>query len=94
MPTIEVSDQTFQLLQQMAQVTQQTPDDLISSLLPRPRREYTQEEIEAADYELFSHVVHAPYAVGADNESIDADLIAAYDNKPIPSVECRHNHAA
>ena len=89
MPTIEVSEQTFQTLQQMAQAAQKTHADLISSLLPPPPREYTQEELEEADRYVLACTVHAPYAVGSDNESIDADLLRAYadDHNPVAAVE-------
>ncbi len=85
MPTIEVSEQTYQTIQQRAQAARQTPSDLIASLFAPPRREYTQEELQEADRHILACTVHAPYAVGADNESIDADLLRAYadDHEPV-----------
>ncbi len=93
--TIDLSPEEEQRLQLMA--AQQGTDaqeivlQAVKRLLPRPKP--TLEDIAAADDELFSHIVYAPYAVGADNESIDEDLIAAYENKVIPSVERRRANA-
>lgn len=96
MPLIEVSEQTYQRLQQIAQATRQPIAEVIAFLLVSLPQEYTPEEVQAADDELFLHVVHAPYAVGSDNESIDADLITAYtdDHNPISPVEGKRIHSA
>ena len=96
--TLELSLEEEQRLQQMAAQQGKKAEDIaleaVKRLLPSVQHTYTREEIEAVDNELFSHVVSAPEAVGADNESIDADLIAAYEGKPIPSVERRRTHVA
>jgi hypothetical protein len=50
----------------------------LRELSPQPRPPVSEEEGDAADERLLRHTVSLGYALGSDNEAIDADLARAY----------------
>ena len=86
--SLELSDEVYAALQQQAEVAGVSLAELVATSIEQqyrsPRREKSQAETEkeAARQRFRSHAgtINLGYATGADNESIDADLVRAYSD--------------
>lgn len=86
--SLELSDEVYTALQQQAEVTGVSLAELVATSIEEQyaslRREKSQAETEkeAARQRFRSHAgsINLGYATGADNESIDADLVRAYSD--------------
>ena len=86
--SLELSDEVYAALQQQAEVAGVSLAELVATSIEQqygsPKREKSQAEIEkeAARQRFRSHAgsINLGYATGAENESIDADLVRAYSN--------------
>ncbi|MEH1768493.1 hypothetical protein [Nostoc sp.] len=86
--SLELSDEVYAALQQQAEVLGVSLAELVATSIEQqygsPRREKSQAETEkeVARQRFRSHAgsINLGYATGADNESIDADLVRAYNN--------------
>lgn len=82
-----MSDEIFIALQQQAETEGKSVQPLIADSLEHQyglqRKQRTEADKEAARQRFRRHAgaINLVYATGADNESIDADLIRAYDNR-------------
>ena len=74
--SLEVPDEQAQPMVEAAQRSGQTLEEWALHQLRRIAP--TSQEREAALADLAKHIVTAPHAVGADNESIDRDLALEY----------------
>ncbi|MEH2456259.1 hypothetical protein [Nostoc sp.] len=85
---LELSDEVYAALQQQAEVAGVSLAELVATSIEQQygylRREKSQTEIEKeVDRQRFQNhagSINIGYATGADNESIDADLVRAYNN--------------
>ncbi|OYD90653.1 hypothetical protein CDG76_31015 [Nostoc sp. 'Peltigera membranacea cyanobiont' 210A] len=86
--SLELSDELYAALQQQAEVAGVSLAELVATSIEQQygslKRENLQTETqkEAVRKRFQSHAgtINLPYATGADNESIDADLVRAYTN--------------
>jgi predicted transcriptional regulator len=86
--SLELSDEVYAALQQQAEVAGVSLAELVATSIEQyygfPRREKSQAETEkeAARQRFRSHAgtINLGYATGVDNESIDADLVRAYND--------------
>ncbi|MEH2434433.1 MAG: hypothetical protein V7K25_09280 [Nostoc sp.] len=86
--TLELSDEVYAALQQEAKVAGVSLAELVATSIEQQygslRREklQTETEKEAVRKRFRSHAgtINPRYATGADNKSIDADLVRAYTN--------------
>ncbi|MEH2359445.1 hypothetical protein [Nostoc sp.] len=86
--SLELSDEVYAALQQQAELAGVSLAELVTTSIQQQygslRREKSQTETEKErDRQRFqSHAgnINLGYATGADNESIDADLVRAYSN--------------
>lgn len=86
--SLELSDEVYAALQQQAEVEGVSLAELVATSIEQQygslRREKSQVETEkeAARQRFQSHagIINLGYATGADNESIDADLVTAYSD--------------
>jgi predicted transcriptional regulator len=85
--TLELSDEIFIALQQQAETEGKSVSALIAASLEHQyglqKKQRTEADKEAARQRFRRHagVIDLGYSTGADNESIDADLIRVYDNQ-------------
>jgi predicted transcriptional regulator len=86
--SLELSDEVYAALQQQAEVAGVSLAELVATSIEQQygssRREKSQAEIEkeGARQRFRNHAgaINLGYATGADNESIDADLVKAYSD--------------
>ncbi|MEH2192837.1 MAG: hypothetical protein V7K98_09375 [Nostoc sp.] len=86
--SLELSDEVYAALQQQAEISGVSLAELVTTSIEQQygslRHEKSQTEIEqkAARQRFRSHAgnINLGYATGADNESIDADLVRAYSD--------------
>ncbi|MEH2441380.1 hypothetical protein [Nostoc sp.] len=86
--SLELSDEVYAALQQQAEIAGISLAELVTTSIQQQygslRHEKSQTEIEqkAARQRFRSHAgaINLGYATGADNESIDADLVRAYSD--------------
>ncbi|MEA5622143.1 hypothetical protein [Nostoc sp. UHCC 0251] len=86
--SFELSDEVYAALQQQAEVAGVSLAELVATSIEQQygslRRETSQAktEKEAARQRFRSHAgsINLGYATGAENESIDADLVKAYSD--------------
>ena len=82
--TFELQDEIYEVLQQMAKKSGRPVEELalkwLVQYIPRPRLPLTDEEAKAAEQRFRSHfgAVSSGNPRSADNEQIDADLMAEY----------------
>ncbi|BBD64226.1 hypothetical protein NIES4072_21120 [Nostoc commune NIES-4072] len=86
--SFELSDEVYAVLQQQAEVAGVSLAELVATSIEQQytslRRENSQPETEkeAARQRFRSHAgsINLGYVTGAENKSIDADLVRAYSN--------------
>ncbi|KAB8316530.1 hypothetical protein SD81_025415 [Tolypothrix campylonemoides VB511288] len=85
--TLELSDDAYRALQQQAEIAGISVSEWITTSLEQQyglqKKQRTEAEKEAARQRFRHHAgaIDLGYATGADNESIDADLLRAYGNQ-------------
>ncbi|MEH2317904.1 hypothetical protein [Nostoc sp.] len=85
---LELSDEVYAALQQQAEVAGVSLAELVATSIEqqygslRREKSQTETEKEAARQRFQNHAgsINLGYATGADNESIDTDLVRAYNN--------------
>mgnify|MGYP003623093670 CR=1 FL=1 len=86
--SLELSDEVYAALQQQAEVAGVSLAELVATSIEqqygslRGENSQTETDKEAARQRFRSHAgsINLGYATGADNESIDADLVRAYND--------------
>ncbi|MHC5611083.1 MAG: hypothetical protein ACYTXA_08695 [Nostoc sp.] len=86
--SLELSDEVYAALQQQAEVAGVSLAELVVTSIEqqygslRREKSQTETEKEAARQRFRSHAgsINLGYATGADNESIDADVVRAYSD--------------
>ena len=85
--TLELSEEAYRALQQQAEIAGISVSEWITTSLEQQyglqKKQQTEAEKEAARQRFRHHAgaIDLGYATGADNESIDADLVRAYGNQ-------------
>lgn len=85
--TLELSEEAYRALQQQAEIAGISVSEWIATSLEQQyglqKKQQTEAEKEAARQRFRHHAgaIDLGYATGADNESIDADLVRAYGNQ-------------
>lgn len=76
--TVELDERVYATLAEKAGAAGSTPDQLAATVLAERFPPTPPEGRKTADIRKFFGIVHAPHAVGLDNEAIDADLAREY----------------
>ncbi len=85
--TLELSEEAYRALQQQAEIAGISVSEWITTSLEQQyglqKKQQAEAEKEAARQRFRHHAgaIDLGYATGADNESIDADLVRAYGNQ-------------
>ena len=85
--TLELSEEAYRALQQQAEIAGISVSEWITTSLEQQyglqKKQQTEAEKEAARQRFRHHAgaIDLRYATGADNKSIDADLVRAYGNQ-------------
>ncbi|MEH2015473.1 hypothetical protein [Nostoc sp.] len=86
--SLELSDEVYAALQQQAEIAGVSLAELVAISIEQQygslKREKSQTDIEKEAvrqrFRSYAGSINLGYATGADNESIDADLVTVYSN--------------